>query len=303
MPKRSNKFQILIEMLERQLAQTDAKVTGSKLLLDARSGEEREVDIVIETFAGNHPIRIGIEVIDQGRRASSPWIESTFAKHADLPIDKTILVSRSGFYKPALLKAQSLKMETLTVQEAKDLDWKGRIDNLISIKMVSFLMPYPTGATIQYPDSEADYWANVEEHTKLSTIEVFSPNSDPRGTFASILDNLMASENFIDAVEERSFTDAGTVIEGTIQFEEGSYVVGPDGSRHSVLGIKFRAKCRKESGDISLDRGLYGDAAIAFGTGVSFGRSVQFAFTENCDDETLRAGIRIERTRSGKGSK
>jgi hypothetical protein len=76
MPQRSNRFQRLIELLERQLAPVGANVFGSRLLRDYRSGEDREVDIIIETTSGIHPIRIGIEVIDHKRPASSTWIES-----------------------------------------------------------------------------------------------------------------------------------------------------------------------------------------------------------------------------------
>lgn len=64
MPKRTTNFQDLIELLERQLAPVGAKVIASKLLKDARSGEDREVDIVIETTSGIHPLTIGIEVIE-----------------------------------------------------------------------------------------------------------------------------------------------------------------------------------------------------------------------------------------------
>ena len=98
MPKRTTKFQNLIELLERQLAPVGATVFASKLLKDVRSGEDREVDIVIETKSGIHPVVIGIEVIEHKRPASTPWIEGIAKKHEDLAIDKTIAVSRSGFY-------------------------------------------------------------------------------------------------------------------------------------------------------------------------------------------------------------
>lgn len=301
MPKRSNNFQILVELLERQLAPTSANVIGSQLLQDARSGEKREVDIVIETSAGIHPILIGIEVIDRSRPASSPWVESIAAKHADLPINKTILVSRSGFYKPALLKAESLKMDTLTVQETTDLDWKAKIDKLKSVEMVSFLMPYVTDARINFPKSDEQFWANLAGCTELSTVEAFKPNGDCRGTFGSILDRQMAREEFIEAVEEGAFTDAGTIIEGEVKFEKDSYVVGPDGSRHSVFGITFTAKCRKKIEEVSIDKGRYRDTAVGLASGASLGHPVQVAFTENCADSTPKVIIRIARSRSGKG--
>ena len=63
MPKRSNAFQELVALLERQLAPSGAIVYESKMLKDTRTGEDREVDIVIDTEAGVHPLRIGISVL------------------------------------------------------------------------------------------------------------------------------------------------------------------------------------------------------------------------------------------------
>ncbi len=113
MPKRTTIFQNLVALFEGQLAPLEATIHESRMLKDAGTGEDREVDIVIEVNAGVHPVVIGIEVIDQKRPASSPWVESIAKKHEDLPINKTILVSRSGFYRPAIQKAKALKIEAL----------------------------------------------------------------------------------------------------------------------------------------------------------------------------------------------
>jgi len=121
MPKRTTEFQDLIELLERQLAPIGAKVSASMLLTDSHSGEEREVDIVIETTSGIHSFTIGIEVIDHSRPADATWVEGIAKKHESLPINKTILVSRSGFYKPAFIKAKAYKMEAYGFEEAKEV--------------------------------------------------------------------------------------------------------------------------------------------------------------------------------------
>lgn len=158
MPRRSNKFQDLIELLERQLAPIGAKVSASQLLKDARTGDDREVDIVIETTSGIHPLRIGIEVIDRKRPADGPWMEGIAKKHEDLPIDKSIAVSRSGFYRPALIKAEAYKIDALTVNEVTELDWKAKIDSIPSVRLESFLLPYLTNATIIFGEAS---WKSV----------------------------------------------------------------------------------------------------------------------------------------------
>src|SRR6185503_6978270 len=96
MPQRSNAFQQLITLLHQQLDDR-AVVTESKMLRDQRTGDNREVDIVIDARSGGYPITIGVECIDHKRKASVEWVERMWAKHQDLHTDKIVLVSRSGF--------------------------------------------------------------------------------------------------------------------------------------------------------------------------------------------------------------
>ena len=68
MPKRSNAFQNLFHVLYRQLA-GNAVVTESKMLRDSVTGEEREVDIVIESDVAGERITIGVECNAQKRKS------------------------------------------------------------------------------------------------------------------------------------------------------------------------------------------------------------------------------------------
>ena len=117
MPQRTNPFQQLVHLIEQQLAPYDATVTESKEFVDQVTGGNREVGIVIERKSGIHPFVIGIECIDHKRPADAPWVERIASKHQDIGINKTIVVSRSGFYKPALRKAKQRKIDALTLSE------------------------------------------------------------------------------------------------------------------------------------------------------------------------------------------
>ncbi len=292
MPKRSTNFQDLIELIERQLAPAGAKVVASKLLKDSRSGEDREVDIVIETKSGIHPVTIGIEVTEQKRPASSPWIEGISKKHEDLPINKSIAVSRSGFYRPALKKAEAYKIDTLTLREATNLDWKAKIDRMPSVKIISFLLPYLTGATVVFTDE-----ASLTQFKKIKwkALEVFKPSGESRGSLRSILDCLIADKNFVKQVEEIAYTDAGTIVEGEIRFEKGSYVLGPDNDQYEVHSVRFKAKCKKKEIDAELLKGRYRDTAVVLASGTSFDQSVQIVFTEQKDGESPIGSVRIKK--------
>ena len=106
MPKRSNAFQNLFHILYRQLA-GHATVTESKMLHDNVTEEEREVDIVIESEVAGHKITIGVECNAQTRKLCVEWVERMRGKHQNLPTDKLILVSQSGFDRSATKKCNS----------------------------------------------------------------------------------------------------------------------------------------------------------------------------------------------------
>lgn len=122
MPQRTNTFQRLVTLMTATLAGR-AQVTESAMLVDRVSGERREVDILVTAIAGGYTVQLGIEVVSWSRPADTPWVEKMRAKHENLPIDKLILISKSGFSKPALCKAEFYGIEALTLEEASEADW------------------------------------------------------------------------------------------------------------------------------------------------------------------------------------
>ncbi|MGE0190373.1 MAG: restriction endonuclease [Steroidobacteraceae bacterium] len=137
MPARTNEFQQVIHMIQHQLA-GDAVVTESKMLTNVRTGEEREVDIVIESKAAGINVVIGIECTATNKKVSSTWVEQMIGKHADLPISKTVLVSKSGYYKPAIATARSHNILALTISEAGNYAWKDMLGDLKSLMLGAF---------------------------------------------------------------------------------------------------------------------------------------------------------------------
>jgi hypothetical protein len=122
MPKRTNEFQKIIFLIQKQL-EGKALVTESKLLTDFRTGAEVEVDVVIEGSVSGIDIKIGIECIDRSRPATIEWVNQMIQKHNDLPLNKTILVSKSGFSAGALKKAKAYGIEAISFKFAEEADW------------------------------------------------------------------------------------------------------------------------------------------------------------------------------------
>jgi hypothetical protein len=131
MPRRSNEFQRLVYLIQRQVQ--DGKVTESAMLPERFGTGEREVDVYVETERGGVPIRISFECAAPGRKAGRPWVDLMVNKHSNLPTDKLVLVSKSGFSEPALQYAAKHRVEAVTFEAAEAVDWGAYIEQLRSL--------------------------------------------------------------------------------------------------------------------------------------------------------------------------
>ena len=78
-------------------AASGAVVSESASLVDRVTGQSREVDVLIACEVAGHRLLVGVECRGRTRRDDVGWVEEMRAKHDDLPIDRLILVSASGF--------------------------------------------------------------------------------------------------------------------------------------------------------------------------------------------------------------
>lgn len=116
------------------------------MLPDTSTGRDREVDIVIEGAAAGYPILICIECCDSNRTATVEWVDEMLGKHTNLPTDKLVLVSRSGFTDAAEKKARHGGAESLTFEEAEVVEWTRVVHRMSSLILDaslarSFVMP------------------------------------------------------------------------------------------------------------------------------------------------------------------
>lgn len=123
MPRRTNVFQELVLLIERQLDSIGATVSESALVPDTLDGNLREVDILIKLPYGARELVIGIECRDHRRKADIQWIEQVRSKFDTLPIDKRVVVSKRGFTKNALVRAQEWNIEAISLEKAVKVDW------------------------------------------------------------------------------------------------------------------------------------------------------------------------------------
>lgn len=123
MPARTNAFQRLVRAIQGHFSRSGT-VTESRFLQDRDTGSPVEVDIVIEEKVGGHNVLVGIECTSGKRKATIEWYREMRAKHADLPIAKTVLVSEPGFTKEVHKKAAKDNVTLLTLGQAQSFKWE-----------------------------------------------------------------------------------------------------------------------------------------------------------------------------------
>src|SRR5687768_5853833 len=107
MPKRTNEFQQLVDIIQRLYAPVGAIVTASKMI-EAIPGEAlREVDVFVEYQEEQTTRRIAVEARDLSRRLDVTQVECYIGKYnspGGIAVDKVIIVAKS-FTKTALRRA------------------------------------------------------------------------------------------------------------------------------------------------------------------------------------------------------
>jgi hypothetical protein len=134
MPKRTNEFQRLILSINNHFASKSAKVTESAMLFDPTTEQDREIDILIEDEIGGYKLSIGVECTTVKRPLSVGQLDGLLAKHKDCGINKSVIVSKSGFASTTIKKAKKLGVEVISYEAASEKDWPSEFQILSGIK-------------------------------------------------------------------------------------------------------------------------------------------------------------------------
>lgn len=135
--------------------------------LQEPSGAEREVDILLTKHVYGVQIRIAVECRDRSAVDDITWIDGLIGKYRDLPVNKIVAVSATGFSAAALQKSATAGIEALTCKEALEADWPAELVKLqiglvnrtdhpvgIGFSILEFSEPVPRNA--EYDPSLAE---------------------------------------------------------------------------------------------------------------------------------------------------
>ena len=149
MPKRSNKFQRLVFLLQHQIAGEKVVVTESKMMTDRVTGELAEVDVAVEFEMNGFPVIMGFEVRDTNRKIDRNAAFGIVAKYRRL-VDKIIIVSKAGFTRGALKHCKISSADAITFREASTVDWGAFLDAHKDLCFATFDFQVSAGPTVTY---------------------------------------------------------------------------------------------------------------------------------------------------------
>lgn len=260
MPKRSTGFQQLVALIHASL-HDGGTLQESAMMADKITGVEREVDVLISKEVSGYRVNIALEIVDRARKADSTWVESMCKKHEALATDKLVLVSRSGFYRPALKKAQFYGAETITLTQASQTDWD------LAVRMTSqgfFQLTttnYKTKAQLVYADG------TVSEIPIGTGVTVFLPYRDTPTDVQQMIMFFLDQPDIRDTIDKHMKTKHDSRI-FTLEYttQPGTYILDEDRSNVELNKLWIELEVEGYYSPIEFAVARYKDRDFAVGT-------------------------------------
>ncbi|MCC6361679.1 MAG: hypothetical protein IT450_23325 [Phycisphaerales bacterium] len=236
----------------------------------------REVDIVIEIPAGPRTVTVGVEVSDRRRPADTPWVEAIAAKHKRLPVDRTVLVSRSGFRRPALVTATALKLEHMTFVEALGSDhWSKLITGLPSVRVIH---QFTAVRKVIVNVARAEDLATVSTWT-LPQTELVPIRGEPIG-LPKFVDSVVESREYQSA--HNKFGKTGGTFSLSVHFRPARLLRR---SAHSdacieIAGLEIRVDHQVIDEHAHLAKAEYGSAAVTVAQSEIQGKPIKMLLSQ-----------------------
>lgn len=292
MPRRTNVFQKLILLLNEQLLDK-ASVIESAELRDAVTGKLREVDILIQGNIGDYAATIAVECIDSGRKADSTWVEGMSKKHEHLPTDKLVLVSRSGFYKPAYEKAEHCNIEALSLEAAENSDWPAKMHTVQINTWHLEIVSHQFQLIDRVPEKRIRRLVFCDPHgNQHNLIQLLK---------SDVVSNLELTKELHKLLSERDEThDMLLSIDITTGKFRDWYIPDDEGNKHKIhwYGMYVRVEQVDVSGKI--ERAVFRGKKVAYATLSDDFEDTVLTFAEGAEGLKIRSGIVPHKSKSGK---
>jgi len=274
-PKRTNLFQEVVEILHRHMA-ADATVEASAMLPSRTTGALREVDVVIRATQAGHEVVVSVEAVARGRRADRTWVDSMLGKHADLPTSKLVLVAERGFTADARAAAVARNAVPLAPEDLPSADAEGAVIRAVPAlwpKAVSFTI---TKIDINFTDEDvpADGWGDapivVVDEGVLGNLEELMQRLY-RARLPELMEQVGVASKTVDAEEQWILilepargNELQLPIDGV---PKTLFLLNENDSAYSLRRIRAHGKAVIKVSRISLEHGRLGELELNFGYG------------------------------------
>jgi hypothetical protein len=275
-PRRTNLFQEVVEILHRHMA-GDATVEASAMLPSQSTGALREVDVVIRAKQAGHEVIVSVEAMARSRRADRTWVDLMLGKHADLPTSKLVLVSQRGFTKDARAAALAEGAVPLAPEDLPSTDHDGDV-----IKAVPALWPKVVSFTIEElgvnftdqgvpTDGWGETWPTVfvDEGVLGDLMEVTQRLY--KANFEELIKDIDLANKTEDSVERFTLVvgpNEGDEIKLKINdVPKTLFLLNENGIGYSLRRITAVGKGEIKVSKIPLTQGRLGDWNVIFGYG------------------------------------
>jgi hypothetical protein len=179
----------MIALVRQHLAQPGVTVTESKKLLDQASGQLREVDVVAEGELDSEHLIVSVEVVDRTRKATLTWVDEMLGKHMTMPTNQLVLVSWSGFSRPALAKVNALpRVSAVTPTPVLEPDGSQRYSDALYVDQITLTADRVKVKT-RAPDGTINDFVPVGKE-----IGIYDEGGNELGAFANLVDAFLKNE-------------------------------------------------------------------------------------------------------------
>lgn len=114
----------VVTAIERSLnAVPGTQITPNALVAERVSGEQRQIDVLVEIPTGQRTLRVGLEVKDKSSPVDLPEVEQLIAKLSKADLDYGCVVARSGFTASAQREAALQGVELRTLKQIEMPGW------------------------------------------------------------------------------------------------------------------------------------------------------------------------------------
>lgn len=302
MPPRSNLFQDVVAVVHRLIGE-GAEIEESAMLVHAQTGDTREVDVVIRSMVAGQEILVSVEASATRRRADVKWVEQLICKHRELPTNKLVLVSESGYSRQArrLAEANSVALVELGDLDGADLESVvvGKLSSLwpkavrLEPDRVVLHLRRPDAAELTVISAPFDMEVVGESGDHLTDLRAYVHAQLGRR------DWLFSQIGLADITEnmERWFT-AGAELPtwDVVGSHVGMYgrFIHDDGTAelHRIEKIEIIGRASIEVQEMTLQHGRLGDVAVSYGEATIFGTPTAMVATVSGGREVVTTRVR-----------